>query len=211
MAAVLDPRSRRVPQVLKEEVRHRILDAALDVFAEHGFAGATMQLVGERANASAASLYRYYPSKEALFRAAVPAIVAESFDELLQRRVTALAAADDGASDPTGEEMLRFWVAHRREVVILLDRAAGTEHEAFAKRFVDALVELTSARIQATHRTRLGPGERFVLRRIFESTRSTLAAILERHPRERDLRAAIAAFWSYQIAGLRGFRDHVGR
>ena len=106
--------------------------------------------------------------------------------------------------------MLDFWARHRLEVVILLDRAQGTAQASFGERFVDALVALTVRQLRRAHPgVRLGAESRFVVRRIFENTRSTLASILEHHPDEREMRAAVVAFWSYQIAGLRGFAAHV--
>jgi AcrR family transcriptional regulator len=199
-----------MPQVLKAEVRARILEAAREVFAKHGYAGATMTAIADRAGVGAASLYRYYPAKDELFEAAIPAEVVAGLGTLLTRRVRALGVMPPGASDPTGDEMLRFWAQHRLAVVVLLDRAGGTPHASFAERFVDTLVTLTTEQLRLAHPDlRLSAPERFVLRRIFENTRSMLASILERHSGEREMREAVAAFWSYQLAGLRGFAAHV--
>jgi AcrR family transcriptional regulator len=201
-----------MPQVLKPEMRARILEAALEVFASDGYSGATMAVIGERAGVGAASVYRYYPNKSSLFEAALPAHIADALRDLLARRVRALAGARPGGPDPTGEEMLRFWIEHRLAVVILLDRAEGTPYTSFGARFVDSLVELTIERLRAADpRLRMGAPERFVLRRIFENTRAMLASILAEHAGENEIREAVGAFWSYQIAGLRGFAAHVSK
>jgi len=106
--------------------------------------------------------------------------------------------------------MLRFWIEHRLAIVVLLDRASGTPHARYGERFVELLVGSTLARIRAERPgLRVSPSSRFVLERIFESTRATLAAILEGHDREAALRDAVAAFWSYQIPGIRGFARHL--
>ncbi|TXH81928.1 MAG: TetR/AcrR family transcriptional regulator [Rhizobium sp.] len=47
----------------------RILDAALKVFAETGYSGATMDAVAIEAGLSKPTLYQYFSSKEALFSA----------------------------------------------------------------------------------------------------------------------------------------------
>ncbi|GHC19956.1 MULTISPECIES: TetR/AcrR family transcriptional regulator [Gemmobacter] len=47
----------------------RILDAALKVFAETGYSGATMDAVAMAAGLSKPTLYQYFASKEALFSA----------------------------------------------------------------------------------------------------------------------------------------------
>jgi AcrR family transcriptional regulator len=204
-----------MPQILKDEVRARILEAALEVFAARGYASATMAAVAERADLGTASLYRYYASKEELFDAVVPPDLAGRFEQLLERRVRSLArrglGAAAGEEDDHGEEMLRFWIEHRLAVVILLDRAAGTAYAHFGERFVEQLVTTTLEQLRAVHPgLRVSAPARFVLVRIFENTRRALAAILEGHANERPLREAIEGFWSYQIPGLQGFAKWVG-
>jgi AcrR family transcriptional regulator len=205
-----------MPQVLKHELRERILGAALQVFARHGFAGATMAAIAEQAGLGTASLYRYYAGKGELFAAAVTPELAARFEELLERRVRALGRATLGEAPASGgdvgDEMLRFWTEHRLAVVILLDRAEGTDYAHYGRRFVELLVAGTLAQLRAAQPgVKPSPPARFVLERIFESTRTTLAAILERHEDELALREAIEAFWSYQIPGLAGFARWVGR
>ena len=54
-------------RVKTDAKRREILTAAAEVFREHGFAGASMSAVSERAGGSKATLYRYFTSKEDLF------------------------------------------------------------------------------------------------------------------------------------------------
>ncbi|WP_426750346.1 TetR/AcrR family transcriptional regulator [Myxococcus sp. Y35] len=199
-----------MPQVLKEEVRERILTSALEVFASRGYAVATMSDIASRAGLGTASLYRYYASKEELFDAVVTPALAERFEALLEERVRALAhmalSETSGRVDERGDEMLRFWVEHRLAVVVLLDRAAGTAYAHYGERFVELLVSTSLAQIRtANPGVRISTTARFVLTQIFENTRRMLASILAEHPRERELRTAIEGFWSYQIPGLQGF------
>lgn len=58
---------------VRQKTRERILDAAMDVFAEDGFTGATISEVERRVGLAVGtgSLYRHFPSKEALLQAAV--------------------------------------------------------------------------------------------------------------------------------------------
>src|SRR5579871_5978508 len=51
--------------------RQRILDAALLIFARHGYRKASVEDVARAADISRPGLYLYFPSKQDLFRAAV--------------------------------------------------------------------------------------------------------------------------------------------
>ena len=60
------PRQRR-----KEARPQELLEAALALFAEKGFAATRAEEVAQRAGVSKGTLYLYYPSKEELFKAVV--------------------------------------------------------------------------------------------------------------------------------------------
>lgn len=56
---------RKVPR--GERRREELVDIAEQIFLEHGFADATMQMIAERAGASKETLYRHFAGKELLF------------------------------------------------------------------------------------------------------------------------------------------------
>ena len=196
-----------MPQVLKAEVRERILGAALAQFAKSGYAAATMSDIARGAGMAVANLYRYYPSKEELFEAAVPRPVVARFDELLERSVhahaTLMGLSRAGEDTSAAAELLEFWIEQRLVVVVLLDRAQGSAHEAFARRFVERLVTLSLAEID-----RMSPGvavppeARLVLEQIFENTRRLLGVVLESYAEAVAIRRALSAFRTYQVAGI---------
>src|SRR5436853_7251488 len=66
-----------------EERRALILEAARRVFLEAGFAGARTRRIAEEAGVTEALLYRFYPSKSAIFQAAVHEPLERFVDELL--------------------------------------------------------------------------------------------------------------------------------
>ncbi|WP_394830218.1 TetR/AcrR family transcriptional regulator [Pendulispora rubella] len=200
-----------MPQVLKNEIRARILESAREVMAAHGYERATMSAIAERAGLGTASLYRYYASKEELFDAVITPELARRFEQLMERRVRALARGTRIPTDDLGGDMLKFWLENRLAVVILLDRAAGTPYAGFGERFVEQLTTYTLTEIRGLHPgVKIRPGDRFVLSRIFENTRRLLAAILEQHADPVAMRDAVEAFWSYHIAGLRGLTSWIG-
>lgn len=80
----------------RTKTRDRILDAALDLFADEGFGGTTISEVERRVGLAAGtgSLYRHFPSKEALLRAAVEREVDRVRTEMEKARATLPQVAD---------------------------------------------------------------------------------------------------------------------
>ncbi|WP_019926672.1 TetR/AcrR family transcriptional regulator [Nocardia sp. BMG111209] len=78
------------------QTRERILEAAMEVFAEVGFSGATISEVERRVGLAVGtgSLYRHFPSKQALLDAAVEREVASLRAEMAQARAAVAEVAD---------------------------------------------------------------------------------------------------------------------
>jgi AcrR family transcriptional regulator len=62
---------RRGPRPGGVDTRAALLDAAREVFVEHGYEGATMRAIAARANVDAAMVNHWFGSKEGLFAEAV--------------------------------------------------------------------------------------------------------------------------------------------
>ena len=71
------PRWQRRPDARPDE----ILDAALEVFGAQGFAGARLEDIARHAGVSKGTVYLYFESKDALFRAMVRARVVSVLEE----------------------------------------------------------------------------------------------------------------------------------
>jgi AcrR family transcriptional regulator len=89
------------PRRRKDTRPAELLDAALDVFAEKGFAAARMEDIAARAGAAKGTLYLYYPSKEAVFEALVRSAVIPNLE-----RAEALAVAHDGPVEPLLRQLM---------------------------------------------------------------------------------------------------------
>lgn len=76
-------RPRKQPRQARSiETRARILDAAKEVFAEHGYAAGTTNRIAEAASMSVGSLYQYFPNKDAILMELVNAHIAEGMTAL---------------------------------------------------------------------------------------------------------------------------------
>src|SRR5947209_598335 len=68
---IRSPQGGREPRVRPEE----ILDAATDLFAEFGYSDAVTNDLAEKLGVGKGTIYRHYPSKRALFLAAVDRVM----------------------------------------------------------------------------------------------------------------------------------------
>jgi len=76
----------------RELIREKILDEALALISEHGFAAFSMRRLASRLGMTATTIYHYYASKDELYLM----ILTKGFDMLYQR----LAEAYETANDP---------------------------------------------------------------------------------------------------------------
>ena len=72
----------------------RILEGAREVFARDGIRGARMGKIAEAAGCARATLYRYFPNKEAVLHAYMVRVAAD-FREVLDDRLRNLKSLDD--------------------------------------------------------------------------------------------------------------------
>jgi AcrR family transcriptional regulator len=100
-----------------EAMRRRILDAATQEFAAHGYGGARVERISQRARTVDRSLYYYFGSKEGLFRAVL--------EDVYEKLGAAEQALDLSGLDP--EEGMRrliaftwdYYVAHPEFIRLL--------------------------------------------------------------------------------------------
>jgi AcrR family transcriptional regulator len=74
-AAILKKPGRQTDETLRASRTQQILDAAARLFAKHGYADADTQLLADELGVGKGTLYRYFPSKKALFLAAADRVM----------------------------------------------------------------------------------------------------------------------------------------
>jgi AcrR family transcriptional regulator len=121
------PKTSRRPRADSLRNRERLLEAAHEVFGGGG-EGASLESVARAAGVGIGTLYRHFPTREALFQAAY------------RREVDQLVAfAEELASDPAPTEALRRWlhaavamVATKKGMLAALEPAPGTSADLYA-------------------------------------------------------------------------------
>lgn len=115
-----------------------LLEAALQVFARYGYRKASMDQVARAAGLSRQGLYLHFPSKDALFRAVVGSLLAETLGA-----GAALLAED---ARPLEERLVTaFDAVYGR----FLDGPGSLHHSPYLQELWDAATQLLGAQIQA--------------------------------------------------------------
>jgi TetR/AcrR family transcriptional regulator len=115
---------------IQEKNTGTILEAALDVFSQHGFRGATLDQIAEGAGLSKPNLLYYFPSKEALHKALL--------DGLLQTWLDPLRAID-----PKGEPIPEIISYVRRK--LQMSRDFPRESRLFANEILQGAPRMMAA------------------------------------------------------------------
>lgn len=103
----------------------RVLDVALDLFSEHGFAGTSLQDIADRLGVTKAAVYYHFRSKDDLLLA----LVEPAIDELMA--MAAEADSDLRSRRGRGVELARYvdyLLRHRRVAAFLTRDASAMGH-----------------------------------------------------------------------------------
>ncbi len=115
--------------------REAMLAAALEVFVEHGYEGASIEEVMRRVGGSKASLYRYFGNKEGLFGD----IIAARCEEFMQGFVLPAQADDDIENTLTriAERFVRVFLEPQRRELFRIMIAEMPRFPTLAQRFYE--------------------------------------------------------------------------
>lgn len=94
-----------VRQRRKEARPQELLEAALALFVEKGFAATKAEEVAQRAGVSKGTLYLYYPSKEELFKA----VVRQNLSSLIAEGEEAVASFEGSSSELLSFLLHTWW------------------------------------------------------------------------------------------------------
>ncbi|MBP7523964.1 MAG: TetR/AcrR family transcriptional regulator, partial [Propionivibrio sp.] len=89
----------------KDERPSELVSAALDLFVDRGFAATRLDDVAARAGVSKGTLYLYFESKEALFRA----VIEEAIVPLLAAAEDEIAGYEGGSIDLLRRLLFGWW------------------------------------------------------------------------------------------------------
>lgn len=121
-------------QVLKEEVRQKIKKAAISEFEENGYQKTSMRSIALNAGVTVGNLYRYFENKDDLFNMIIQPAFQEIYkfiDEFARFKKSKLSEEKQKEDfiKMFEESLIRIYIQHRSELVILLNGSKGSQME----------------------------------------------------------------------------------
>lgn len=120
----------RSPTRIQKKNRATILEAALEVFSNHGFRGATVDQIATQAGLSKPNLLYYFPSKEAMFTALLSELLDTWLDPMRE-------------IDPDGEPLEEILAYVQRK--LQMSRDLPRESRLFANEIVQGAPRMLEA------------------------------------------------------------------
>src|ERR1043165_8319926 len=131
---MISGKSREVTSRNPEQTKKRILSAALKEFSAHGYAGARVDAIANRARINKRMLYHYFGDKQALFREVLRAKMAERTAMMDAAPANALDSLpvlfELMRSDPDWLRLLQWEALQWKEAKIIDEER---RHEIFAR------------------------------------------------------------------------------
>ncbi|EUJ18466.1 TetR/AcrR family transcriptional regulator [Listeria aquatica] len=135
-------------QILKEDVRKKIIEAARKTFKKEGYAKSSIRKIAIQAEMSSGNLYRYYKNKEALFEE----IVRPSY-EIYQAELEKMKKKYEQREAESGRtpkyysqieaELIQFFKLKRDEMNLLFNYSEGSQFASAEQELEQLTYEVT--------------------------------------------------------------------
>ncbi|MBS7527440.1 TetR/AcrR family transcriptional regulator [Fusibacter paucivorans] len=128
-------------QYLKDDVRARIIDAALDEFAEKGFNNASMREIAQRAQITVGNIYRYFKNKEDLLKHCLSPLI-EVIDAFVNRDYIAEMGISRHVEvrEIIAVNITKLYTDFPREFYVLRNGLKGTLYNAYYDNVVQSVI-----------------------------------------------------------------------
>ncbi|HEY3364831.1 MAG TPA: TetR/AcrR family transcriptional regulator [Symbiobacteriaceae bacterium] len=121
--------------------RQEILEAALQVFAQKGFATATNADIARAAGVTPAALYYYFPSKEELFKAVLRERQGVILPVMEQLNGTFLDLPPQVVLPTVARNMVQFLMEERTQAVLRIVVAEGPRNPEIARIYQEQVID----------------------------------------------------------------------
>lgn len=124
-------------QILKDEIKNKILGVSENMFYQKGFKDTTTRSIAKEVGISVSNLYLYYENKEAIFYGVMDGFYhyfINGFSSFLEHH-----DEEDKMDIYVSYYIRKTIAADHKKFVILTDKSAGTKYEGFKQQIITIL------------------------------------------------------------------------
>ncbi|MBE6114160.1 MAG: TetR/AcrR family transcriptional regulator [Erysipelotrichaceae bacterium] len=136
-------------QILKQEVKQRILDSALIEFCDKGYEKASLRQIAQSAGMTVGNIYAYFKDKNSLMDAVMEPIVKD-----LDKMIIDIASHNDNTLEYlhiVSEQIVSIYTKYRYQIMIIM-RAMNTEkYSVYKRKLSESITQAIMTQIPSIH------------------------------------------------------------
>lgn len=187
-----------IVQVLKDELKHKILLEAQHLFLQRGYDRTSLQMIADKVNISKSNLYHYFKNKEELFYELTDG-AAEGLKKLILRFRDKRFDLHTGQREYQvllTEEVISLLLAEKYGLLLIMEQAHGTQYEDLRTSLIDMLAAKTAPLLADEDNALLLA--QIMARNLIDGT----VQILKNRVRPREVRTNLNRLVEYHTKGM---------
>ena len=185
-------------QVLKDEIRHKILLEAELLFLQKGYDRTTLQMIADKVNISKSNFYHYFRSKEEMFYVLTDG-AAEGLKKLILRLREKRFDPSTGQREYQfllTEEFVSLLTAEKYGMLLITEQAKGTRYEGLRSSLIDMLAAKTAPMLADEDNSMLLA--QIMARNLIDG----MVMVLKNRVRPREIRTNLNRLVEYHAKGI---------
>jgi AcrR family transcriptional regulator len=192
-------------QVLKDEIKEKIIQGAVQEFLEKGFKSASTREIVKKVQISKGNLYNYFASKEELFYAVTTPFYLQ-FNCFIQQ-----LCGHEGEESFTLENVAwmsknigEFIRDHRNEFILIMDKSEGTKYAGYKEETIAVLHTHFAKNLKQEYQ-RVAESQISIVHIIARDFLEALLVIAKEYKKDEEAVYIIGLYLKYHIAGMAQF------
>jgi len=199
-------------QVLKEKIKEKIIEAAINDFVEKGFDQALMRTIAKNAGISVSNLYNYFKNKKDLFYS-----ISDPFYYHLKNLLNHFFE-HDANEDYKNKQFLTQFAGltakalgelikiNRNEFLLIMDRSEGTKYEKYKNRVILILEEHFQEHLKLAKKKKQDfVKDSFIMHIIAKNLIESLLEIARHYKNDEWVDYNINTLMKYHLSGISQF------
>ena len=187
-----------IVQVLKDELRHKILVESQHLFLQRGYDRTSLQMIADKVNISKSNLYHYFKNKEELFYELTDG-AADGLKKLILRLKDKRFDLRTGQREYQvllTEEVISLLLAEKYGLLLIMEQAHGTRYESLRESMIDMIAAKTAPLLADEDNCMMLA--QIMARNLIDGT----VQILKNRVRPREVRTGLNRLVDYHTKGI---------